>query len=211
MAVLTAKARKALPKKSFAIPSKREYPIEDKAHASNAKSRVAQFGTSAEKAKVDAAVAKKFPNVGKTTTAKKKPKAFASGGKVDVTGGFGGAPKNSTFTKQIARNHPGYTGGRVPGYGGSRRGRTAPSSPAPVETVFPDTQGPRTAPTTRRWSSPAPVETQFPNTQGPRTTTYKTNRSFARGGKVDVKPPMTPREKISAGLKQADKRKRRRV
>jgi hypothetical protein len=30
---LTAKARKKLPKKDFAVPSKRAYPIEDKKHA----------------------------------------------------------------------------------------------------------------------------------------------------------------------------------
>jgi hypothetical protein len=47
MARLTYKARKAMPKKSFALPSKREggkggYPIPDKSHARNALSRVSQ-------------------------------------------------------------------------------------------------------------------------------------------------------------------------
>lgn len=65
MAKLNAKKRKALPKKSFAEPGKRAYPINDKAHARNALSRVSQFGSSAEKAKVRSAVHKKFPGIGK--------------------------------------------------------------------------------------------------------------------------------------------------
>ena len=69
MAVLTTEARKALPKKSFALPAKREdgkggYPIPDKAHARNALSRVSQFGSSAEKATVRAKVHAKFPDIG---------------------------------------------------------------------------------------------------------------------------------------------------
>jgi hypothetical protein len=65
MAKLNAKKRNALPRKSFAEPGKRKYPIEDKAHARNALSRVSANGSPAEKAKVRAAVHKKFPGVGK--------------------------------------------------------------------------------------------------------------------------------------------------
>jgi len=61
---LTTKARKALPKTSFALPGKRAYPIEDKAHARNALARVSQHGTPAEKKKVRAAVHKKYPKIG---------------------------------------------------------------------------------------------------------------------------------------------------
>lgn len=68
MAKLTTKRRNALPKKDFAEPGKRAYPIPDKAHARNALARVAQHGTPAEKAKVRAAVHKKYPDIG----AKKK-------------------------------------------------------------------------------------------------------------------------------------------
>ncbi len=68
MAKLTTKKRNALPKKDFAEPGKRAYPIPDKAHARNALARVAQHGTPAEKAKVRAAVHKKYPDIG----AKKK-------------------------------------------------------------------------------------------------------------------------------------------
>lgn len=70
MAELNAKQRKALPKSSFALPSKAKtaqgkakggsYPIPDRSHAQNALARVSQHGTPAEKAKVRAAVAKKF-------------------------------------------------------------------------------------------------------------------------------------------------------
>ncbi len=41
MAKLTTRARKALPKSAFAGPD-RSYPIEDKAHAANAKARATQ-------------------------------------------------------------------------------------------------------------------------------------------------------------------------
>ena len=64
MAKLTTKARKEIPTKSFAEPDKRKYPIENEAHARNALSRVAQSGTPAEKAKVKAAVKKKYPSIG---------------------------------------------------------------------------------------------------------------------------------------------------
>ena len=74
MAKLTAAARSKMPAKSFALPGKGEgpkgkgagsYPIPDKAHARNALARVAQHGTSSEKAKVRAAVKRKFPDIGK--------------------------------------------------------------------------------------------------------------------------------------------------
>ena len=64
MAKLYSAARKALPMKSFAEPDKRKYPIENEAHARNALARVAQSGTPAEKAKVKAAVKKKYPSIG---------------------------------------------------------------------------------------------------------------------------------------------------
>ncbi len=65
MAKLSGAARKALPAKSFAEPDKRKYPIENEAHAKNALARVSQSGTPAEKAKVRAAVKKKYPSIGK--------------------------------------------------------------------------------------------------------------------------------------------------
>jgi hypothetical protein len=66
LAELTTRARKALPKGTFAIPETRSYPIPDEAHARNALARVAQHGTPEEKARVRAAVKRKFPNI-KTT------------------------------------------------------------------------------------------------------------------------------------------------
>jgi hypothetical protein len=42
MAELKAKTRNKLPAKDFAEPKKRAYPIEDKAHARNAKARASQ-------------------------------------------------------------------------------------------------------------------------------------------------------------------------
>jgi hypothetical protein len=42
MAKLSSKARNKLPKSSFAEPSDRKYPVNDKNHAKNALARVAQ-------------------------------------------------------------------------------------------------------------------------------------------------------------------------
>jgi hypothetical protein len=42
MAELRARTRNKLPAKDFAEPEKRAYPIEDKAHARNAKARASQ-------------------------------------------------------------------------------------------------------------------------------------------------------------------------
>lgn len=64
MAKLTTKGRAKLPGKSFAGPN-RSYPIPDKSHAANAKARASQFASPAVKAKVDAAVARKYPDMGK--------------------------------------------------------------------------------------------------------------------------------------------------
>jgi hypothetical protein len=58
MAELKAKTRNKLPKKDFAEPDKRAYPIEDKPHARNAKARASQAVkagrmSKAEEAKID--------------------------------------------------------------------------------------------------------------------------------------------------------------
>jgi hypothetical protein len=62
MAKLTAKRRKKLPKASFALGGRR-YPIHDKAHARNALARVSQHGSPSEKARVRAAVRRKYPSI----------------------------------------------------------------------------------------------------------------------------------------------------
>ncbi|MCJ2052319.1 hypothetical protein [Methylobacterium sp. J-070] len=59
MAKLTTKDRKELPKKDFALPEDKRFPIDDKAHARNAKARSAQSVkagnlSKADKKKVDA-------------------------------------------------------------------------------------------------------------------------------------------------------------
>ncbi len=69
---LNAAERRALPDKDFALPGKGKgpegkqagsYPIPDKTHARMALAMVAKHGTSEKKAKVRAAVAKKFPGI----------------------------------------------------------------------------------------------------------------------------------------------------
>lgn len=67
MAKLTTASRKAIPTREFAGPD-RSYPIEDASHARNALSRVSQHGSSALKAKVRAAVHRKYPAIGKGKT-----------------------------------------------------------------------------------------------------------------------------------------------
>jgi len=63
MAKLSSKRRKRLPKSSFAIPSKRAYPIHDRAHASNALARVSQHGTPSQKRTVRAKVCSRYPSL----------------------------------------------------------------------------------------------------------------------------------------------------
>ena len=69
---LNAAERRALPDKDFALPGKGKgpqgkqagsYPIPDKSHARMALAMVAKHGTPEKKAKVRAAVAKKFPDI----------------------------------------------------------------------------------------------------------------------------------------------------
>lgn len=57
MAALTTKARNKLSASSFAGPN-RSYPVEDKAHARNAKARASEYASPALKAKVDRAADK---------------------------------------------------------------------------------------------------------------------------------------------------------
>jgi len=63
MAKLSSKKRKSLPKKSFALPGKRAYPIHDRAHASNALARVSQHGTPSQKRTVRAKVCARYPGL----------------------------------------------------------------------------------------------------------------------------------------------------
>ena len=54
MAELSTNARKKLPKSKFAEPDKRAYPIEDKAHARNAKARASQAVKAGRMSKAEA-------------------------------------------------------------------------------------------------------------------------------------------------------------
>lgn len=74
MAKLTTKQRKKLPNKAFIFPGRPRdgYPIHDIAHARNALARVAQHGTPAEKAKVQAAVYRRYPELKKRAAAREK-------------------------------------------------------------------------------------------------------------------------------------------
>ena len=67
MAKLTAKARKHIAPRNFALSGGR-YPIEDASHARNALARVSQHGSSSEKATVRAKVHAKYPGIGQKKT-----------------------------------------------------------------------------------------------------------------------------------------------
>lgn len=59
MAKLTSKTRNEIPKSEFGLPGERKYPMENKAHAKNAKARATQMEnkgklSSSSKAKIDA-------------------------------------------------------------------------------------------------------------------------------------------------------------
>jgi hypothetical protein len=65
VAKLNARGRKRIKGKNFGVPSKRKYPIHDKAHARAALARVSQFGSPAEKRQVRAKVKRKYGFGGK--------------------------------------------------------------------------------------------------------------------------------------------------
>lgn len=71
MAVLTTKARKKIPKKEFGLPGERKYPMQDRAHAQNAKARASQMEkkgklSASSKAKIDAKANKILGKKGKS-------------------------------------------------------------------------------------------------------------------------------------------------
>jgi hypothetical protein len=61
----TKAGRAKMASSSFALPRAKKYRIDDKAHARNALARVAQHGSSSEKAKVRKAVKRRYPSIGK--------------------------------------------------------------------------------------------------------------------------------------------------
>lgn len=63
MAKLSYGQKKQLRKTSFALPSKRKYPIQDIAHGRNALARVSAYGTESEKRQVKRAVYKRYPSL----------------------------------------------------------------------------------------------------------------------------------------------------
>ncbi len=65
MGKLNTAERKKLSLSDFALPGRR-YPVEDKAHARDALSRVSANGTPEEKVKVERKVHSKFPSIGES-------------------------------------------------------------------------------------------------------------------------------------------------
>lgn len=80
MAKLTAAERKKIPTKDFAGPD-RSYPISDESHARNALARAAQHADPAERARIRAAVHRKYPHIaqeGQSMIGGDKPKKSAA-------------------------------------------------------------------------------------------------------------------------------------
>ena len=63
VAKLTTKERDDLPKRSFAIPSERAYPVNDAHHARLALAMVARYGSPDQQTEVRTAVKKRFPDI----------------------------------------------------------------------------------------------------------------------------------------------------
>jgi hypothetical protein len=63
MARLSHRQRAMLPDSAFAIPERRAYPIHDRAHARAALARVARWGSAADRRRVRAAVARRYPDM----------------------------------------------------------------------------------------------------------------------------------------------------
>lgn len=71
MTKLTTKARKKIPSSKFALPGERKYPIEDKAHAKNAKARASEME---HKGKISAGTKVKIDAKANKVLRKKKEK-----------------------------------------------------------------------------------------------------------------------------------------
>lgn len=108
MARLTYKERKNLPSSTFVEPGKRKYPIPDAAHGRNALARVSQHGSPAEKAKVRAAVHRKFPGIGKG-----EPEAGET--MKHERGESKAKEKSEHFAKPTKKPGGGDTGATIPG------------------------------------------------------------------------------------------------
>ena len=62
---LTSSQRNSLKDSDFALPGRR-YPIHDENHARLALAMVSKYGKADDKAKVSAAVHRRYPNIGKS-------------------------------------------------------------------------------------------------------------------------------------------------
>ena len=63
MAKLTKARRAKLPRRDFAEPRKRKYPLEDRKHAISALGRVSKWGTKAERRRVRREVKQRYPSL----------------------------------------------------------------------------------------------------------------------------------------------------
>ena len=75
MAKLSTKSRNSLPKKDFALPKERKYPIENKSHAANAKARSTQM---VKAGKLSPSTKAKIDSKANKVLSKGKPKAKRS-------------------------------------------------------------------------------------------------------------------------------------
>lgn len=113
--------RSKLPDSSFAVPSRRAYPVNTPGRAKNAIARVQQFGSTGEKKKVFAKVKKRYPAIAnrsrviptKTGSGRRYGQPPTKAGGVSVPG-------------TVRRRRGGGSVTRKPRVAGSRRAATKP-------------------------------------------------------------------------------------
>ncbi len=110
--------RHLLPRSEFALPGQR-YPISDVSHGRNALARVSQHGTPEEKARVRAAVHRKFPRISLGSTPSQRAPIRSGRDK----GPRGHVPKSRRFIRDSGTAEP-RDGHRPDSY---NTGRSAPS------------------------------------------------------------------------------------
>lgn len=69
---ISARKRRSLPRSAFGDPKNRKYPLDTKARARNALSRVAQHGSPALQRRVRAKVRRKYPSIKVGGTTKRR-------------------------------------------------------------------------------------------------------------------------------------------
>lgn len=167
---LDSNARAHIAPKNFALPEGR-YPIEDENHARNALARVSQHGSTEEKAKVRAAVHKKYPGI--------EQQHLDDGGKVQTTPQQPITPGAQTFQDSLRKATHYQDGGAV---------YADPNKKSMLQQLQDDKNNHVTYPTSKP-STPTPPNYQDPEasestTEGFEKSTLYHPQNKAMGGNI---------------------------